>query len=48
MSAAIHGVEPGSSYHWMNEAMPACATRPTAERRAGGMSAYQGRDSSSR
>jgi hypothetical protein len=27
MSAAIHGVDCGSSYHWMNDAMPACATR---------------------
>ena len=32
----------------MNEAMPACATSPTAERRAGGMSAYHGSESSSR
>ena len=48
MSAAIHGVEVGSSYHWMNDVMPACATSPTAERRAGGISAYQGSVSSSR
>src|SRR5262245_60332893 len=48
MSAAIHGVEEGSSYHWMNDEMPACATSPTADRRAGGISAYHGSDSSSR
>src|SRR5690606_3100336 len=48
MSAAIQGVEVGSSYHWMKDVIPAWATSPTAERRAGGMSAYQGRVSSSR
>src|SRR5690606_7186051 len=48
MSAAIHGVEVGSSNHWMNEVMPAWATSPTADRRAGGISAYQGSVSSSR
>src|SRR5690606_34915565 len=48
MSAAIHGVDVGSSYHWMKEVIPACATSPTADRRAGGMSAYHGRVSSSR
>src|SRR6185312_12382780 len=47
-SAAIHGVESGSSNQWMNEVMPACATSPTAERRPGGMSPYQGRVSSNR
>src|SRR6478752_5783917 len=48
MSAAIHGVEAGSSYHWMNDVIPAWATSPTADRRAGGISAYQGSVSSRR
>src|SRR6185437_6307524 len=48
MSAAIHGVEAGSSYHWMNDVMPAWATSPTADRRAGGISAYHGSVSSRR
>src|SRR6478735_3352611 len=48
MSDAIHGVEAGSSYHWMNDVIPAWATSPTADRRAGGISAYQGSVSSRR
>ena len=47
-SAAIHGVDAGSSYQLMNERMPACATSPTELRRPGGISRYQGRVSSSR
>ena len=47
-SAAIHGVDFGSSNHEMNEVIPACATSPTALRRPGGMSRYQGSVSSSR
>src|SRR5690606_12834367 len=47
-SDAIHGVEVGSSYHWMNELIPVCATSPTADLRLGGMLPYQGRVSSSR
>src|SRR5690606_39028502 len=42
------GVDVGSSYHWMNDVMPAWATSPTELRRAGGMSASQGRVSSRR
>ena len=48
MSAAIHGVDCGSSNHEMNDVMPAWATRPTAERRLGGMSPYHGSVSSRR
>ena len=47
-SAAIHGVDLGSSNQEMKEVMPAWATNPTAERRPGGMSPYQGSVSSSR
>ena len=32
----------------MNDEMPACATRPTADRRLGGMSPYHGSVSSRR
>ncbi len=47
-AAAIHGVLAVPSSQEMNEVMPACATRPTAERRPGGISLYQGSVSSSR
>ena len=47
-SLAIHGVALGSSYHWMNELIPVCATSPTALRRPGGIWLYQGSVSSSR
>ena len=43
-----HGVELGSSYQEMNDVMPACATSPTALRRPGGISRYQGSVSSRR
>ena len=38
----------GSSNQEMNDVMPACATRPTAERRLGGISPYHGSVSSRR
>ena len=47
-SAAIHGIDVGSSNQEMKLVMPAWATSPTAERRPGGMSPYQGSVSSSR
>ena len=47
-SAAIHGVDFGSSNQLMKLEMPACATIPTAERRPGGIEPYQGSVSSSR
>jgi hypothetical protein len=47
-SAAIQGVDFGSSYQEMNDVMPACATRPTALRRPGGISRYHGSVSSRR
>ena len=47
-SAAIHWVAFGSSNQEMKLVMPACATRPTDERRPGGMSRYQGSVSSRR
>jgi hypothetical protein len=47
-SAAIHGVDFGSSNQLMNDVMPAWATNPTAERLPGGMSPYQGSVSSRR
>ncbi len=47
-AAAIHGVDAVPSSQEMNDVMPAWATSPTADRRPGGISLYQGSVSSSR